>query len=332
MTLAPREYSKRLGVLTGDQLQAALDRFELGKLLAAEPAPGGLFGQNVFVTSTSGDFVLRGCPHSPWQLPKERWFARQLAQATRVPVPWPYRVDASSDVFGWSYAWLPRLEGVRTSDPNLRSLLSREDARALAAALGECLAELHVLSRESAGEYDAELDGIRPVELPFRDWVVASVREWLRACRAASTATTDDDAAWVEREIARALPALEPPERFSFVHRDFKEGNAVAERVPSGWRICGVFDLMEGYFGDPEEDFPRALGEYLIGDRERANRFLDAYRARRPLRPGFAERQRLYLLRDRMLLWAYGQRNGIWFRAGQTLREFAEPFIEATPE
>ncbi len=40
-----REYSKRLGILTGEQLQAALDRYDLGALGSAEPAQGGLFGQ-----------------------------------------------------------------------------------------------------------------------------------------------------------------------------------------------------------------------------------------------------------------------------------------------
>ncbi|MBI2759933.1 MAG: hypothetical protein HYX51_00705, partial [Chloroflexi bacterium] len=47
----PRQYSERLGVLTPEQLQAALDRFNLGRLLDARPATGGLFGQNVLLTS-----------------------------------------------------------------------------------------------------------------------------------------------------------------------------------------------------------------------------------------------------------------------------------------
>jgi hypothetical protein len=46
------EYSKHLGLLSSDQFQMALNRFGLGKFLHAEPIPFGLFGQNVFVTST----------------------------------------------------------------------------------------------------------------------------------------------------------------------------------------------------------------------------------------------------------------------------------------
>ncbi len=62
-----REYSKHLGRLRDDQLQAALDRFELGKLVSANPVRLGNFGQNLFLTSTAGEWVLRGNPLSPEQ-------------------------------------------------------------------------------------------------------------------------------------------------------------------------------------------------------------------------------------------------------------------------
>jgi len=84
------EYSKHLGLLSPGQFQAALDRFGLGNFLHAEPISFGLFGQNVFLTSTEGEFVLRGRPHFPWQFPTEQFFARQLHDRTKVPVPWPY--------------------------------------------------------------------------------------------------------------------------------------------------------------------------------------------------------------------------------------------------
>lgn len=57
-----RWYSQRLGMLSTQQLQTALDRFQLGRLIHAEPVPLGNFGQNVFLTSTQGAFVLRGNP------------------------------------------------------------------------------------------------------------------------------------------------------------------------------------------------------------------------------------------------------------------------------
>jgi hypothetical protein len=63
------EYSRRLGKITPRQFQPALDRFGLGVFIRAEPIPFGLFGQNVFISSTQGEFVLRGVPHYPWQFP-----------------------------------------------------------------------------------------------------------------------------------------------------------------------------------------------------------------------------------------------------------------------
>src|SRR4051812_16361344 len=60
-----RAYSQRLGLLTPRQFQAALMRFGLGDFIDATPVPQGLFGQNVFVTSTQGAYVLRGAPHYP---------------------------------------------------------------------------------------------------------------------------------------------------------------------------------------------------------------------------------------------------------------------------
>ena len=78
-----RVYSERLGVLAPHQFQAALARFELGDFVEAAPVSKGLFGQNVFVTSTQGEYVLRGLPHYSWQFPKERFGAALLHERTQ---------------------------------------------------------------------------------------------------------------------------------------------------------------------------------------------------------------------------------------------------------
>ena len=64
------EYSARLGRISPAQFQAALDRVGHGAFVRAAPIPLGNFGQNVFVTATSGEYVLRGAPHYAWQFPK----------------------------------------------------------------------------------------------------------------------------------------------------------------------------------------------------------------------------------------------------------------------
>ena len=96
--MAAREYSRRLGLIEDGQFQTALERLGLGEFVRAEPVAGGLFGQNVFVTSTIGEYVLRGAPHYDWQLPAERFFARLIHERTRTPVPWPYILDPDDDI------------------------------------------------------------------------------------------------------------------------------------------------------------------------------------------------------------------------------------------
>jgi hypothetical protein len=122
--MASREYSKRLGTISDEQLQAALDRFGLGRLLAAESAEGGLFGQNVLLETTDGRFVFRGAPHwnpageDDWQFQKERYFSRLVHEATGgPPVPWPYEVEPGREIFGWGYAIQPRLAGSTLTQP-----------------------------------------------------------------------------------------------------------------------------------------------------------------------------------------------------------------------
>src|SRR4029079_17159977 len=87
------EYSKRLGVLTGAQLQAALDRFDLGQLKSARSAPGGLFGQNILISTSKGDYVLRGHPHYDGQFEKEAYFSRLVAERTPATAPWPFQIE-----------------------------------------------------------------------------------------------------------------------------------------------------------------------------------------------------------------------------------------------
>jgi hygromycin-B 7''-O-kinase len=70
--LEPRKYSERLGVIDPGQLFEVAEMFELGEVISAEAMAGGLFGQNLALTTTEGDFVLRGNPHGHVQLTKER--------------------------------------------------------------------------------------------------------------------------------------------------------------------------------------------------------------------------------------------------------------------
>jgi aminoglycoside phosphotransferase (APT) family kinase protein len=322
-----RRYSERLGTLTHAQLQAALDRFDLGPLVAAEVAPGGLFGQIVLIETAQGRYAMRGHPH-PGQLERERYIAELIHRRSYVAAPWPYLVDDGTDIFGWPFAIMPRLPGVQLAEGEVRRAMSPDDRTGVVRALAECLAAMHGITFDHHGVYEESARYIVPAAKPYAEWWGDWTRWWLDLCRKASVETTDEDVAWVEQIIADARDALAEPFVPVLVHTDFKEGNAVAERSGDGWRISGIFDLAEAHAGDGEVDLSRGYCEYVVREPELAATYVRTYTGLRPPRPGFAERFRHYALHDRLILWEYGQRNGVWFRPGQTLRSFAQRFIE----
>jgi hygromycin-B 7''-O-kinase len=337
-----REYSKRLGLLTGAQLQSALDRFNLGQLLDATAAPAGFSGQNIFMTTTKGDFVLRGHPHYDWQFQRERFFARVIHEETDVPTAWPYWIDASDTIFGWSYAVMPRLPGMRPDAPEVESRLSQGDAIAIAEALGTGLARLHEATRPEPSGYDPALDDLRPranepEPLPMWSWwgFEQSTDEFLKKC-VRSGVVSAEDGAWAQAILNRNTDALNVPFAPTLVHHDYKQSNVVLAREDDVWRVSGVFDLAEAYFGDPEEDLVRSVFDYistsLNGEArshqpQRARAFLQAYRLARPPRPGFRERFQLYMLRDCALIWEWLHWKPDLTPHGRSFREWAEPCV-----
>ena len=325
--MASGEYSARLGAISEAQFRAALLRLGLGEFVRAEAVTGGLFGQNVFVTSTRGEWVLRGAPHYDWQLPSERFFARLLRERTRAPVPWPYLIDPSEDIFGWSYAVMPRLPGLQPGGAEL----SPADRVGQARAMAGTLALVHELAWPLPGSYDLAADTIAPITRSWADWVDGEVRERLALARGHSGRTTDADVAWVEDLLYAARAALGEPFLPRVVLRDYTEGNTVMRRTERGWRVSGVFDLMEASFGDAEMDLARQSALYLDEDAELARAYLRAYLGLRPPRPGFEERFPAYMLRDRLIVWEYFRRPGTvppW-SARLTLQEWVEPYTSS---
>ncbi len=316
-----RWYSPRLGSLSEQQFQAALDRFQLGQLISAEPVRFGNMGQQVFLTSTQGNFVLRGAPLDAVQFACERWFMQQLHERTQVPVPWPYLLDQRSDIFGWNYILMPRLPGLSLADQQVKQSLSLQARQSIARALGETLAELHRLTWPFAGDYDPVRSGIQPLEQNYAEHIFSHLHPTLH--------TTPEDVAWIEELIAQGREALQTPFQPCCVHGDYQESNVLVEERDGQWRVSGVFDLYPG-FKDPESDLSRPLVAYLDECPALAQEFFRAYSQRRPLRAGWRERFPLYMLGERLGMWEWAQREQrIWWDERLTLREWAEPFTSA---
>src|ERR1041384_1862779 len=168
----PIEYSQRLEKITDEQFGAATKRMGVGTFLKATPITSGLFGQNVFLTTSEGAFVFRGAPHwvdlSPegpwkfephdlWQFSKESFFADLLHKHTDAPVPWPQLLDKEADIFGWPYIIMPRMPGHCFDDRELFKALSLEQRRATARAIGATLANMQKLAWPFAGDFDFSL-------------------------------------------------------------------------------------------------------------------------------------------------------------------------------
>jgi len=318
-------YSQRLGAITQAQFQAALSRFDLGAFLRAEPTSDGLFGQNVFVTSDQGAYVLRGAPHYPWQFPTEQFSARLLHERTAAPTPWPYLLDPSDDIFGWSYALMPHMPGFHFTDSAWFATLSMSDRISIAAALGETLADLHALTWPHAGRYNATTEQVEPYPAGYGGWITERIQGDLAEALQLSRHTTQADVEWAQALVAAGHDALAMPYQPCVVMEDYQPGNVTVAREDEGWRVSGVFDLMTLSFGDGEADLARLGRMYIYEEPRLAQAFFGAYLARRPPRAGFRRRFPIYLLRDCLIIWVFClRRNDIWWPADMTLRGWVD--------
>lgn len=310
-----RRYSDRLGTLTDTQLQAAADRFELGKVLGAEPAPAGLFGQNVFLSTEGGEFVLRGHPHGHWQLTKERLVAERIHTDTSLDAPWPYRICDDPSIFGWTFAIMPKLPGSSFGQEEWRAL-DGEVRRELLRALGDGAARLHEARSDAPASYDIEADAFVSFDGGLRAFVEGMITARLEA----------DDRAWFDRLVDAADDAFAVPFTPALVHHDLMGDNVLF----TDGRVSGVVDLFEAFYGDGEQDLVRTLCFALPEERPA---FLEGYTAREVLREGAADRIAVYAAADRLVIYEYGRRPEVgWFDDATTLRAYAEPYVEELTE
>jgi hygromycin-B 7''-O-kinase len=330
-----RVYSERLGAISDAQFEAVAERFGLGRFVRAEPTTAGLFGQNVFVTTTDGEFVLRGAPHwvkgideteyrreDRWQFTSERWFAQQLHERTRTPVPWPIHHDQADDIFGWPYLVMPRMPGLCTDERSILKLLEPQDRHGVAAALGENLAEMQRLTWPFAGSLGQVSIELEPYPEGPVGWIAREARAIVRGC---GDTLTKDDVAWIERAIAGATGDVTS----TYVHCDYKFGNLTVLKEGGRWRVGGLFDFHEARFADGALDLVRSACSYLDTEPALARVFREAYG--KPLDAG---RMTLHVLNDRLKIWGYFTRPGVnadWLR-GKTFRGWAQRYVDGITE
>lgn len=301
------------------QLQDIADRHHLGEVLDVERL-GGSVGNNLAIRTEGESWVLRAAVSrvTAVDLRRERFFARLLSERATIGSPWPYLVDESEDITGWAYGLMPRLAG-KVLHPGLQVRWDR-----IGGALGRAASEVHRVTFPAIGEWDADKDDIVPLG------VASAERFRSRAEKMIEEADLDRPSATLVTNLVDAtLPAIG---RFvpSYVHGDLGISNLVGARGPDGFRFTGVFDLGQGYVGDPDEDLALPIWWPLYwGNTALSRAFFAGYRGVVPARPFQTARLRGYVGVSLLSNWATGHRLGYdWYGGATSFTNWARPLLD----
>jgi len=305
--------TNQLGHVTDEQLRSMLNRFDLGRLVSAQKMSKGVGNQTLFVDTDSGRYVLKGNPLYAEQLIEEKFYVEHLLEHTSLPVPSPYLVDESVDIFGWRYAIMPRLEGVHMNDPIYQAELSEADRREIASLSAGILNEMHSWKVEQYGELDPMTGTILPFEGSYKKWLYNRIEFWLEDAKQYSV-ISPSDLKWVKKVLSDSEEAFDRLRTPVFVMGDFKADNILFQydRARLEWRVSGIFDFTTGYFGDGAADLPKMVMMYLeLGEQGAARHFIASYlQGSAADESFFAERFRVHMLHQCILNWGCAQATG----------------------
>ncbi len=317
------KYSSRLGEITDLQLQKALDTFDLGKLQTSSAIKTGLFGQNLFLSSTKGKYVLRGKPHYDWQFPTEKFFVEHLHAATQSPVPYPYHHSQDKSIFGWEFILMPQMPGDTFTNQLREPILTEQDRLDIAAMQGKMLSTLQKLRFQSAGKFDLETSDIKPFSIPLIDHMAENIMNRMQLAQNYNKMTTAADIQFTAQIIASAsefMTAFEPV----CVMQDYKSENMTYTKINDKWQVTGIFDFMESYSGHPEADLARTYCIYKqIGATHLAETFISSY-FEGEIPTDFYQRLPFFILHDRSIIWEWNQREE---KIKQPFQEWMKQFL-----
>jgi aminoglycoside phosphotransferase (APT) family kinase protein len=339
------KYSDRLGAISREQFEAVAARWNLGRFLKAETTTSGLFGQNAFVTTSGGEFVLRGAPHwvkgpddaeyrpeDRWQFAKEKYFAQQLHERTGVPVPWPMLHDETSDIFGWPYLVMPKMPGTCFNERDILNALDPVDRLGVAKALGQTVAEMQTLTSPFAGDFGTRTIALEPYPGGAMTWNAQEIQKFASTAEK-NGSITGDDRAWIDDIIARALKSTCSRPN-TYVHCDYKLNNLTVMKSNGVWRVTGLFDFHEARFADGGLDIVRTAYSYLDTEPQLTRVFTDSYFGGISRDPSLTELMPLFVVNDRMKFWEFFAKPDAkvsWLK-GKTFRSWTEPYVDVILE
>lgn len=276
--------------------------------------------------------MLKGNPLFAGQLAEEQFYVEHLLHCTSLPVAAPYLIDESKDIFGWSYAIMPRLSGVHMNDPHFRAGLGKADREEIADLAANVLNELHNWRVEQYGEFEPNTRTIRPFDGSYKEWLYKRIRFWLEDAKQYS-AITPNDVDWVEdilRESESAFDKLCSP---TFVMGDFKADNMLVEydEAHKKWRMSGIFDFTTGYFGDGAADLPKmVIMHWNLEEQDTARQFIEMYLKGSAVKERFVERFRVHMLHQLILDWGCAKAtNEVTWDPELSFSEWATGYVTA---
>jgi hygromycin-B 7''-O-kinase len=326
------KYSERLGEISEEQFQKALNIFNLGSLISTTPITQGLLGQNVFVTTDKGEYVFRGKPHHDWQFETERNFITLLHEKTKVPVPFPYLISTDKNIFGWEFVFMPKMKGLHLSDCLDETFLSEKDRFEIAVAQGIVLNQIQAVTHSFCGKYDPSTNTVIPYQLDYFTEFSKQIINNLTKSIQYNTNTTQQDIVWTKNIIDQASKYFRPfiP---TLCLRDFKPGNMVVKNSAKKWKISGIFDFSGASFGHPESDISRLFIVYQENNQINLGyQFISSYLTNKTDVNNFIKRFPFFVLLDRLIIWDWAQRtNKAWWPTNWSFERYAGQFISPPP-
>lgn len=321
--------ANRIGVVTHQQIQEVLERFNLGSLIGFRETSNGVGKQTIFVSSDLGEYVLKGNPLYEGQFLEEKFYVESLNKLTSLPVSIPYIVDERNDIFGWNYAIMPRLPGKHINDQDFKNKISKEEEKQIVKLLANTLCELHQWKVEDFGEFDPKNQCIRPFNGTYKTWLYDRIRYWLEDAKKYSVITSKD-IEWVEKLLLMCEEAFNALKSPTFVMGDFKADNVLVQRSTEDWMLGGIFDFTTGYFGDGIADLPRIATMYIDEEEEElAKLFIREYFNRCEDKEAFNARFKVHMLHQRVLDWGCAKAIGeVTWDDRISFSEWAEKYTE----
>ncbi|RDW21271.1 phosphotransferase family protein [Oceanobacillus chungangensis] len=295
--------SNKLGTIKNDQLQSMLDKHHLGKLISSNKTAFGAMGQTMFVSSTEGNFVLKGNPLYTGQLVEEKYFIENINKRTKVEVPIPYIIDDSEEIFGWSYSIMPLLQGEHINSEHLKTNLRFEDKIKIAESIAKTLSSFHSWRVEDFGELNPETFEIDRFKDSYYQWLFKRIMYWLEDAKKYSEITAED-IRWAETLLDESKEDFTNFFSPTFIMGDFKPGNFLVHSEDDSWQISGVFDFTNAYFADPVTDLIKMITYYLDNnEREISKHLLDVYCSNLKETESIKKRIKVHMLHQRVLDW-----------------------------